>query len=513
MNAYDIVSSHPTSQKISHGITYTWDGDVCTVIGTASTANFYNLAGGTNVIPFGVKPGDKLSIRVSGTNGTKVYIRVIGYVNGEANELITTNVSNVCTVPENVTGLIIRIYVATGKTANCTIECHVYAHALVDEITQTVGQISANLQTVGSNVTQNTADITDLKNKYEHGNIFPKLEITETIKNGVTYSASDGWYMFNGIASEAFVMTLTGFTLESGKTYLFYTGGFNGNVYLRITDTNGNFVYQISRSQKITIPNGVTIANIRFYVATNKNADNIKICPRIYLAETNPVNLPKPALTIVDDDGAIGFYNDALPVIISKNVPISTAVIPTYASGSSASYMRWNQVEECYLSGAEILCHTYDHSNSEQQEVKPIDQIQREFQMAQNIFRNKGYSGNILVYAGGTGNIHKVYDAGCNVFKYGVNSGVELDNYYGNIDPHNIYRNTVNFDDLDTLKSAIDEALVNGTWMIWMMHTSAGIWSSSNVSVMEAAIDYAKSVGLDIITIEAGCRRFIEDAL
>lgn len=365
-----------------------------------------------------------------------------------------------------------------------------------------------------SEVAQVKEDLSAVTDIITNGNFFPAVTIAETVKNGVTYSAKDGWYSFNGTASSTFLIDIPGLPnkLAGGHTYLFSTGGFNGAVYLRLTDTNNNNLFQKARSQRITIPSGTTIKFARFYIATSKTADNIRIKPTIALADEVSDDAPASALTIIDDDGAVGFYSDVLPVIQTKNVPIATSVIPTYASGSSTNYMRWSRVEECYLAGAEVLCHTYDHSDTPDQEAKPMAQIQREFQMARNLFLNKGYDSNILVYAGGTGNIHKVYDAGCNTFPYAINSGVGLANYSGSIDPHNVYRISVTFsdDELDTLKAQIDEArALRGCWLVWMFHTSAGEWSSANAAVLTIAIDYARSVGLDIITADAGFRRFI----
>lgn len=236
----------------------------------------------------------------------------------------------------------------------------------------------------------------------------------------------------------------------------------------------------------------------------------------------NPVNILRPGtrtfaptspgamLTIIDDDGHSRFYTDLLPIIQSKKVPISTAIYNT-SIGVASNTMTWEQVAECYENGAEILSHSYDHADTQDVQSMTLEEIQQKDQMAKNELLAKGYSGGkFLVYAGATQSVEKVVKAAKNVYSCGINSAGNVMNFIDTLDPYNLKRYRIESDygyTSTALNGLIDDCVSGGGWMIWMIHTSANTWDTTAKTAISNAIDYAISQGLQIVTVEAGCRK------
>ena len=226
-------------------------------------------------------------------------------------------------------------------------------------------------------------------------------------------------------------------------------------------------------------------------------------------------------LTIIDDDSNARFYNDLYEVFKDKNVPISTAVI-TGKVGNSG-FMTWDQVEECYTNGIEILSHTNSHFLSTDPGFNDLteSEIQKDYQIAQNKLGLHGVNADILVFSGSTGLYTKFQNAAKMVYKGGILAGANETNYQ-NADPYQIQRyrignHTDYHCDLDVLKGLIDDLYASGGWMIWMTHTSGGsdAWTpgtgeGSSAYILGQAADYAIAKGVKMVTAHAGFRKYCE---
>lgn len=225
------------------------------------------------------------------------------------------------------------------------------------------------------------------------------------------------------------------------------------------------------------------------------------------------LDTPPPMLTIIDDDGHIGFHDVLLPVIKSKNVPIAAAVCTNRANGevsSSSSWMSWDKILECYKSGAEILCHNYRHMSVEEMQAMTYDEIYHAFIKARNELRAHGVGGpNIFVYNGGTGDIEKVRKAASRVFDCAILPTGAVVNRTTDNRRWEIQRYGVGNYEVDALCERIDQCAAEGGWMVWMVHTSSEI-TADTVWKLEAAIDHAKEVGVDIVTAECGYRYYVD---
>ena len=64
---------------------------------------------------------------------------------------------------------------------------------------------------------------------------------------------------------------------------------------------------------------------------------------------------------VLVDDGNEKFYSDLLPLVTSKGVSITSAVIPDRANTGNSTHMTWEQILDASKSGAEIVSHTFNH--------------------------------------------------------------------------------------------------------------------------------------------------------
>lgn len=100
----------------SQGITWSCEDGVFTVSGSTSSIWFVTLAGGTDSFPDGIRPGDTLYLEASALNGTNVFIGFRPWRDGASIQANQQNKDFTYTVPEDATGLLIRLEVPKNRT-------------------------------------------------------------------------------------------------------------------------------------------------------------------------------------------------------------------------------------------------------------------------------------------------------------------------------------------------------------------------------------------------------------
>lgn len=111
------------------GVTYTWNSQhtSCTVNGSSTALSFRNQYVDYNALPTGMVAGKSYKILVSTTNND-IKLAFFCYLNGTSNTYQSFKFSGNSnfTVPQAATGMIVRIEIASGKTANNdTISCRI----------------------------------------------------------------------------------------------------------------------------------------------------------------------------------------------------------------------------------------------------------------------------------------------------------------------------------------------------------------------------------------------------
>lgn len=81
----------------------------------------------------------------------------------------------------------------------------------------------------------------------------------------------------------------------------------------------------------------------------------------LYKYNKGEIGLPEKVVIITMDDGQVGCYTDAFPVLKKYNVPATIFIVNTLVG--TEDYFSWEQAKEMYATGlVQIHCHGYNHS-------------------------------------------------------------------------------------------------------------------------------------------------------
>ena len=81
----------------------------------------------------------------------------------------------------------------------------------------------------------------------------------------------------------------------------------------------------------------------------------------LYKYDKGEIGLPEKVAIISIDDGQVGCYTDAFPVVKKYNVPVTIFIVNTLVG--TEDYFSWEEAKEMYDTGlVKIHCHGYKHS-------------------------------------------------------------------------------------------------------------------------------------------------------
>ena len=110
------------------GIVMTWAGRVATVSGTVTGGNFAspNIFYKQNAFPSGIKAGDCIVVDVQNNVSGAIYVEIISYVNGSQENGKRFRTSCQYVIPENATGMLIRLFAYEGAELSGNISFNLY---------------------------------------------------------------------------------------------------------------------------------------------------------------------------------------------------------------------------------------------------------------------------------------------------------------------------------------------------------------------------------------------------
>lgn len=530
-NAVQLIPDHADVQsKTETGLTWSCLNGVFTINGTTTSSWFENIYNSRYSIPDWFAEGNKLFIKLnkSGSDVRYIYFRIYAYKQDGTTELVVETYNDtVFTVPniDDAVGIYARLFILSGNVVSGSI------HPVVSNAPSNL-ELSDSIESTDTSVNtlQNTFESTDAKDTVD---LVPRLSNGDTVKNGVTFSYLNGTTTINGTATSAAYFKLCGDTnslpdgVIAGRRYFIdiaHNGGTTARVRVECkVDGTTSYIYDGDKSTPLLIPSGATGLAIYIYVYSTGIVENESITVSFRRALTNfalsnsilPPN-PGAMMTIIDDDGALGFYTQLLPIIRTKHIPIASAIVGSKI-GVNPAYMTWEQVEECFADGAEILNHTYMHYG-ETDETRPTNEIRMDYTKNANLmWAHNIPTGDILVYPGGSGNLITAQVAAKRFASAAFRANGNKLNLINQINPFYIDRYRIESDysyDIDQMKGLIDNCIAKGGWMVWMIHTSSGYnWNESALSAVSQSIDYAISSGLPIVTARYGIERYIKKRL
>ena len=126
---YDLAVSADLRDKMNHyssdwnGIKFTWNGNVCSIIGTATAVTYNNIYISTNTLPQGIQAGDVLRVKYSAQNVSLIFY---DYSGGNLSLLKEVKRDTIVKIPDTCTGLIVRLWIANGTTVNESVQPRIY---------------------------------------------------------------------------------------------------------------------------------------------------------------------------------------------------------------------------------------------------------------------------------------------------------------------------------------------------------------------------------------------------
>lgn len=214
----------------------------------------------------------------------------------------------------------------------------------------------------------------------------------------------------------------------------------------------------------------------------------------------------RPMITLIDDDGAKQYMTKWLPIVQSKGIKMSCAVVTDWVN-QGGTYMDWADLDTIAAAGVEILSHSKDH-DYETIATQTVDEITANFAAAKAELAAHGHDTDIIVYPGSTGDNATVRDAARNVYAAGIISGGNkvltppLETYRLS----RYYLDSATTPTLDYFKGIADEVVANNGWAILMSHSQNATMDDDMLDTIEQLIDYAKSIGIDFVTAKEGLK-------
>ena len=232
-NAFDILDFCNKAGRTYSGITFDYLGSGSwRVHGTSTESAFYNLFASADSLPFGME--HDVEYNVDFTGATNTIFRIINYTGGVTGENIFSRTdSGTVTIPETVTGVVIRLYVMANRTLDETVEVHINNTKTNSELAEEVADLSASKT---SGVQGRGLGCIDLSNSEQYVGTYGGVEFRKInnrfVLNGTATTAIrfkiSGNIEFSNTALDSWKAESLG--LVSGRKYLTGVSKMSGNV-------------------------------------------------------------------------------------------------------------------------------------------------------------------------------------------------------------------------------------------------------------------------------------------
>lgn len=145
LNSTNLLKNLTHLNKTHNNVTWTWDGNKCTVSGTASAIENNDFFSAPNSFPINFIVGNTYNIEYSSQN---INLIIYAYVNGTASLIISTKTNGEFTIPADATGLIIRLNIPKDTTVNEVISPSISStksNSMLEHITESTAYGKLNI--------------------------------------------------------------------------------------------------------------------------------------------------------------------------------------------------------------------------------------------------------------------------------------------------------------------------------------------------------------------------------
>lgn len=216
------------------------------------------------------------------------------------------------------------------------------------------------------------------------------------------------------------------------------------------------------------------------------------------------VEILRPLVTFIDDDGSNGVLTKVKPLFTSRNVPIGIAV-----KGDSPIIIDENKraeiVELQNDYGWEILSHTMNHMDMAESSREDVENDFKTF-----ITKFSEYGLNVKSIAYPWGRVGDKVDIVSKYFRAGFGTGANT-NKRESLRDYNINRYGLGSNmssgmtTFEQFKTLIDSVKSNNEWLVFMTHAD---YTDNDMQLIEDVLDYVISQGIEIVTPNEGLRVF-----
>lgn len=258
-NSWNILQDMLKTNENRNGVYYEWTGDTCYVHGTAISESYSNLINSADSLPVGVKADTEYNVHFSGEN---VLLNVLWY-SGETvvqNDYFTGNRS--VKSPASVSGIIVRLLVASGVTAN----------ERVSDIYITTGNGNDIIKTFINPI-------------HYKGTIPTGLSIDDAEGETIYVTPSDTVGI--PLAINGFIQTIG---YDTGFKYQIWTAASNGRPYYRYKEPNASYTNWVDMATRLS----ELVKNI-YYAESLPSGSNLNDAPpnSVSVDGGNCVNSPQ----------------------------------------------------------------------------------------------------------------------------------------------------------------------------------------------------------------------------
>ena len=203
-----------------------------------------------------------------------------------------------------------------------------------------------------------------------------------------------------------------------------------------------------------------------------------------------------PIITFSIDDGYEEIYTIGLPLFQSKGITASISIIPDLIGQSFETYplMNLNKINTLYNAGWEIASHSSSHAH-----LTTLDRNGKDYEIRLSKSKLENYGFKIDTFCLPFGQHDAEVDSivQSNYYNYRYSDWGE--NNINSFNRHDLKSKwVVNTTTFNEIKSWIDSAVINDSWLIIMLHhiNHPENEYSINSDLLSQVIDYAKSMEL-----------------
>jgi len=214
----------------------------------------------------------------------------------------------------------------------------------------------------------------------------------------------------------------------------------------------------------------------------------------IDLVTKNPNYYDGAIFTIIDDDIRIDVRDVWLSVLQDTGAKITFAAITDWVG--TTDYMTLQEIKDLQASGHEIVSQTATHISTSNLTVK---QAEIEYPKSKKWLIDNGFKGyDTVVYPGGmSSELLEIKAVARRHYKYGVATILTGQPNIAPVDNWRVARINGDNDSLESLKTKVDKAKLNKSWILLMTHSH--VLGSVGAQKMRSLIEYVQSSNVSIM--------------